>query len=181
MLIVGTVPHTGSHFLINMLEENGYSVLPKDEMMRHAVERNQRFYRFQHVYDSSMDLLTEYGRIAPVISPLRHPMSVAQSWKNRGKPIVKQDVHAPMIYLFHNLIELAQRVRVSFLPLDMPCRGARLNRVSEIAGRSLRTRWAYYGPGPVKPDVPLTEDDKAAVDELMTHPFFQQHYGVQHA
>lgn len=174
-LIIASVPHTGSHFLIDLVD---YTVLPKDDMMQHAVERNQRFYRFHHVYGGeSMEWLLKYGKMAPVISPLRHPMAVAQSWKNRGKPIVKHDVHAPMVQLFHNLIDLAQRVRVTFLPLDVPDRNARLRRVSEVAGRSLRTRWAIYGPGPVKPDIALTDSDREAVADLMQHPFFEPYYG----
>lgn len=174
-LIIASVPHTGSHFLIDMV---GYTVLPKDSMMKHAIERNQKFYRFHHVYGGeSMEWLLKFGQMAPVISPLRHPMSVAQSWKNRGKAITKEDRRAPMVDLFHNLIELAQRVRITFLPLDVPNRNLHLRRVSEVARRQLRTRWAFFGPGSVKPEIALTSSDRDAVTELMTHPFFEPYYG----
>jgi len=175
MLILASVPHTGSHFLIDLID---YTVLPKDDMFSKAVERNQRFYRFWHVYGGeSIECLLKFGKHAPVIAPLRHPMLVAQSWKNRGKPIVEHEVHAPMIKLFHNLIDLSRQVTMYFLPLDLPDRDQYLRRIETVAGRNFKTQWSYYGPGPVSPQVELTEDDRAAVRELMTDPFFERFYG----
>ena len=174
MLIIASVPHSGSHFLIDLID---YTVLPDESMLSHAVERNQRFYRFHHVYGGeSMEWLLKYGKLAPVISPLRHPMAVAQSWKNRGKPIAEHAVHAPMVRLFHNLIELSKRVRMYFLPLDHPERERYLRRIAEVAGRNFKTQWSYYGPGPVNPEIALTQADRDAVAELMTDPFFGEFY-----
>lgn len=175
ILIIASVPHTGSHFLIDLI---GYEVMRDKADIRHEVERNQRVYRFHHVYDGeSMEWLLKYGNIAPVISPLRHPMSVAQSWKNRGKPIDKHEVHAPMVRLFQNLIDLSKKVNMRFLPLDSPDRDQYLRRISDVARRNFKTQWAYYGPGPVNPTVPLTQSDRDAVDNLMTDPFFRLYYG----
>ncbi len=176
MLIIASVPHTGSHFLIDLID---YEILRDESDIKHALERNHKVYRFHHVYGGeSMEWLLKYGSMAPVISPLRHPMSVAQSWKNRGKPIIEHDVHAPMIELFQALIELSKQVKMYFLPLDHPMREQYLKRISDVAGRSFKTRWDRYGPIPSNPHQDLTVAEIDAVNELMTDPFFEQFYAA---
>lgn len=175
MLIIASVPHTGSHFLIDLID---YAILRDEADIKHALERNHKVYRFHHVYGGeSMEWLLKYGSMAPVISPLRHPMDVAQSWKNRGKPIIEHKVHAPMIELFHSLIELSKRIPMHFLPLDHPNREQYLKRISAVAGRTFKTRWDRFGPVPKNPHKELTEAEIEAVSDLMTDPFFGPFYG----
>ncbi len=173
-LIIASVPHTGSHFLIDL---TGYTVLDDPENISRAVERNLRVYCFRHVYGGeSIELLTKWGKMAPLISPLRHPMSVAQSWKNRGKPIFEIEQRASMIKLFHKLIDLSKAVKIHFLPLDLPNKQRYLDRICEVAKRRLKTNWVRFGPSDTKPHIPLTEADIEAVGELMTDPFFEPFY-----
>ena len=142
MIVLASVPHSGSRFVLKLLPQPVF---------------------FRHVYEGeSIEQIVALSRAYPVVVPLRHPLAVAQSWKDRGKPIASHPKHEPMVAMWRTLIDVVDPLYPRYLPIDVPDRDA------YFAG--LETDWV-----PVKdsnPHVPLTDEDRAAVSELLADPFF---------
>lgn len=163
------MPHTGSHFAVNTIG------LPLRNWDKGGVAA-QNLY---HVYDGeSLSIIKQaHSEGAMLVVPMRHPMSVAQSWANRGKPIVEHPVHEPMIKLFRNLIEHIVPLNPLYLPVDVPDREKYLAKLSKAVGRELKTSWDRVSHHDIRP-ARLFDDDIAAVIELLKDPFFRDfNYG----
>ena len=165
MIIVASCPHTGSHFAVNTIG------LPLRNWDRGGVSA-QNLY---HVYSGeSLEIIKRGAREgATLVVPMRHPMAVAQSWANRGKPIAEHPVHEPMIKLFRNLIEHVVPLNPLYLPVDVPNRDKYLRALSDVVGRELKTDWAPASHHEIAP-AKLFDDDIAAVHELLRDPFFEE-------
>lgn len=155
MILVASVPHTGSHFAVHTIG------LPA-----------QNLY---HVYEGeSLRIIKDaHESGALIVVPMRHPMQVAQSWANRGKPIVEHPVHEPMVRLFRSLIEHVVPLDPMYLPVDVPDREVYLRALSAALGKELVTDWAPEAHHEIRPAT-LDDDDIEAVRDLLADPFFKR-------
>lgn len=160
MILVPSVPHTGTHF------------------MRDLFKGKQEIH-LDHILPSTMDawrVLFEQGNAAVV--PMRHPFLVAESWKRRNK----DPLHLPE--LWHLLVEVIDPYDPQYLCLDKPeTRNAQLKAINERLDLNLTTSWpriceAGISPINVSYDVRLNNIELAAtaglIDDL--HQFFERWY-----
>jgi hypothetical protein len=149
VILVASVPHSGSRFVLKLLGKPAF---------------------FWHVYQGeSLEYITELGKFCPVVVPLRHPRAVAQSWVNRGKPIRTHAKHEAMCVMFRTLIDVVDKLKPLYLPVDVPNRDEYLSALKGVAGE-LHTNWEPVTDG--LPQKALSEDDELAVSELLADPFF---------
>lgn len=146
-MIIASVPHTGSRFTQSLFQKKPV---------------------FLHVYKG--ESIEEIIKHSQIIVPLRHPLAVAQSWVNRGKPIRWHPKHEAMCVMWRTLIDVVAPLLPMYLPLDLPSRDHYLHRISAAIGEKLDTDWSTVSDN--LPSKPLTDDDKSAVAELMADPFF---------
>ena len=106
----------------------------------------------------------------PIIIPLRHPISVAKSWRVRGEPL------EAMFDQWALLAEIVDVSRPLFLPVDHPERDEFLREMSGQLNMDLQTRWKKYGSKPGSNDVVLTPVDTLAVQELIANTFLKYFY-----
>jgi len=67
-----SVPHTGTHFTLRMLEDAGYTPLGLFEETR-----ERRIVRYGHVLkQGQVDKALELSKTRPLVVPLRHPYRV---------------------------------------------------------------------------------------------------------
>jgi hypothetical protein len=148
-VIIASVPHSGSRFVSALLG------VP-----------------FWHVYQGeSLEKILGHDVI---VVPLRHPMKVAQSWKNRGKPIVSHPKHEPMIAMWRTLIDVIAPLEPLYVPVDSENRDVYLAKLGKATKRRLKTDWRGKSDGYLL--TPLNDEDEAAVRTLLADPFFEQFY-----
>ena len=167
MIVVASVHHTGTNFvwqhLLAGVPEVGmdygrYSTYqpPKNGFVRIHCDRAQHEY------------LQWWLNRCVCIVPLRHPISVAESWKARGKDlselagqwqILKNEVdpHDPM-----------------YLPVDSPERMNWLDTISRHVNQELQTGWPVVMS--CHKSAQLTDDERASVLETMADGFFNRFY-----
>lgn len=85
----------------------------------------------------------------PIIVAMRHPLSVAKSWRARSEPVEK------MFEQYQLLIELCELSRPIFLPVDHPERDDFLHFMGKELGLTLETDWAKYGHRPDHPSAQI--------------------------
>lgn len=149
-MIVASVPHSGSRFV--------------SELVRAP---------FLHVYTTG-ESLGEIRKHDVIVVPVRHPMAVAQSWKNRGKPIVSHPKHEPMMAMWRTLIDVIAPLKPYYVPVDSENREQYLAKLGKRIRRKLTTDWRKVSDGYLI--TPLNDEDEAAVKELLADPFFEQFY-----
>ena len=104
----------------------------------------------------------------PVVIPLRHPFSVAHSWKNRGEQL------DDMFKQWELLIQTVDRCNPWFVPVDHPERQHFLDELADDTGLALETRWKKYGS---KPGMAyLDPDEQELVNQLVATEFVQAFY-----
>ena len=83
MIVVTSVPHSGTHFVAHHLLEE----LPNKRSLGYFSPPAPTTGKYVcHTYDESMqDLTNALDNGNPCIVPIRHPLKVAVSWKRRGK------------------------------------------------------------------------------------------------
>ncbi len=104
----------------------------------------------------------------PIIVPLRHPFSVAHSWRLRG------DRLEDMFEQWRLLIQCCDRCEPYYLPVDHPEREGFLDELREATGAPIETRWKKYGHKPCMAF--LTPDELRQVNELCASEFVQAFY-----
>lgn len=101
---------------------------------------DQKTSRLSGDQGDPVDVLERAMEECPVVVPLRHPASVAVSWKSRGKPL---DV---LYALWELLTERVHRFSPLYIPIDAPeRRDARLQAVSEAISKQIETNWPVVG------------------------------------
>jgi hypothetical protein len=165
MVVIASVPHSGSHFAVETVG------LP----LRSRAPGGVAYANLWHVYSGeSLKYIKENAEGGMVVVPLRHPLAVAQSWANRGKPIAEHPVHEPMIRLWRNLIEHVVPLKPYYLPVDIEKRETYLKRLGKALGREIKTTWHRVSHHPVERAAQLFDDDIEAVLDLIKHPFFKE-------
>lgn len=138
MAIVASTPHSGSHFLANLLN------LP-----------------FRHYYKGE---IADLEREDWIFTPLRNPYAQARSWKKRGKSVLPDDTaRESLTQMWDSLLRL-RRTPV-FLPLDTGSRDEHLRVIEHVLRREISTDWAplNHEPG----HVTLTDDEMRAIKQYM--------------
>ncbi len=120
MLLI-SVPHSGTHFVRYHLLKGFGSTL-------HA----------EHIWPGREHDLATMARKRPTIIPLRHPVSVAQSWKDRGNQAKKL---GELRDFWARLIEYIDPHNPNYLPLDSPARAMYLDDFNNRHGYGLTTDW----------------------------------------
>lgn len=122
MILVPTIPSTGTHFMRDHLLVNEQKVV-------------------DHIWPADMDRWADRMQgIKSIIVPLRHPWKVALSWKARessGRPPV---IDLPMWW--RNLVGRIDPVRPYYLPIDqVELRDSCLENINVNLDLELRTDW----------------------------------------
>ncbi len=104
----------------------------------------------------------------PIIVPMRHPFSVAHSWRLRGELVEK-------MFAQYKMLEAICAVSTPlFLPVDHPDRDDYLELMSAVLETPLTTDWAKYAhkPGTVFID----SRARADIAALVAKPFCGKFY-----
>lgn len=106
----------------------------------------------------------------PIIVSLRHPISVALSWRSREDSVEK---------MFDQWAYLVQIIAVSkplFLPVDHPEKQEYLDELSRYVGKPLETDWKKYGNRPVTPPAELSSGEIDQCNQLVATTFLSDFY-----
>lgn len=169
MICVASIPHSGSHFVVNTI---GYP-------LRNGPHGgNAKVQNLWHVYPGE-SLDTIKARVEAgwhLVVPMRSPRAIAQSWANRGKPILPHPVHNCLLELVRNLIHIIAPLGPLYLPVDVPDREKYLKRLNQALREDFRTDWvpaAHHEPIGGR-NATLSDAERLAVEELIDDPFFRR-------
>ncbi len=169
LVIITSVPHTGTHFMVDLI---GLPTCEDDPKTLNEVIAGDREdnYLLRHTYlqGGNLAFIEKWGDQAVMVSPLRHPMVTAQSWKNKNMVI------SQMVDYFHNMITMTHQPL--YLPLDAPCRYQRLEEIRAATGLPCVTEWGVVHPGNHYHRT-LSDREIVLVRELMRESFFVNIYG----
>jgi hypothetical protein len=165
MIVVASVHHTGTNFvfqhLLNGMRQVGmghYRYV--DEPMP-----AKSFTRIHCDMDQSGFLEWWLLRCECVV-PMRHPVSVAESWKARGKDL------ANLARQWSTLKTQVEPYEPSYLPLDVEDKEKWLTEFNEKTGLNIHTQWPVVMS--CNKSATLTETERAAVVEVMDDGFFDR-------
>lgn len=102
----------------------------------------------------------------PTIVPFRHPMSIAESWKKRGKPLSNLAVQ---YQIFREAVACNNPF---YLPLDAPNREEYLDQIRKRIGMPIETSWPVIGSENSTATLTRVEEDQ--VRHMMSDGFFGQ-------
>jgi len=87
-ILIPTVKHTGTHYLIDILHGR-YAKLLKDGRVcinkQSCTKKNHNYNLLTAHFDIRADVLIEMSKTMKTVIPLRHPALIAVSWKVRPK------------------------------------------------------------------------------------------------
>lgn len=147
-----TIPHTGTHFVLNLLGGS------RDEL---ADWMNKKFYAnghdfyVSHIYRLPLFEMMESEGYT-LVTPIRHPMTTVKSWydKYQKEPIVVPDDLSDKVAeiekyvkpdfvpnLYKSLVVASQLYDINFIPIDSPRREEYLRKFNEKFRLGLRTSW----------------------------------------
>ena len=168
-LVIPTVQHTGTLFLVGLLKDAGFEVCtfrskPKTDHSLH----------YGHCWPGELKYMRPLLRECQAIVPLRHPALVYEAWKRRHR------THLELILQWQTLITEVDKFSPLYLPIDIPFRNAHLKRIGDTLGIDLATDWEpkhsftdTHWLNPV--DVELIEEMEYFHDQ----PFFHRFYGTR--
>lgn len=122
MIVVPTIPHTGTHFMRYHLLVDHHNLV-------------------EHIWPKQVDLWWPMFKNNPILVPLRDPWQVAMSWKKRAHlPGALQLEELPIWWRL--LIDVIDPLRPYYLPIDQPMvRDRCLERINSQLGLNLATDW----------------------------------------
>ena len=133
VIVVTSVPHTGSQFVTQHLLAGAGLSSPND------------FY-FQHVEDTTVPLMRKLMRDGwPCIVPMRHPSKVAGTWTGRGLELYT------LRNYWRRLILAIDPLGPLYLPIDVPNRQDYLDLINEATCLDLKTDWPVTGSTGLSP------------------------------
>ena len=131
MIVVPSIPHTGTHFVRDHLLRN----LPEMIHVEHCWPQwddERKFYTY------SAELENKLIDARAILIPLRRPRNIASSWIRRGKPLIE----LPRWYLVVFWILERFRTKAFLLPIDDTVRRHRfLEYFCEHTQLELDTSW----------------------------------------
>ena len=96
-------------------------------------------YFYAHVGYVQLGELRRLAKQYPCLVPMRHPMSVALSYKARRENI------EVMTDYFRRLVTAIDPLKPFYLPLDVPNRQHYLDLINDVTGLELTTDWHVHG------------------------------------
>ena len=127
MIVVTSVPYTGSQFVTQHLLGGAGLSSPNDVY-------------FQHVENGTTPMLRKRMLDGwPCIVPMRHPLKVAGTWTGRG-----QSLHT-LWDSWRRLILAIDPLGPLYLPIDVPNRQTYLDAINEEILVELKTDWPVIG------------------------------------
>ena len=164
MILIASVHHTGTNFvwqhLLNGMTEVGmnYShyVIPPAYLCFVRIHCDL----LQHKY------LEYWMKRAHCIVPMRHPLSVAASWKARDKDLSELPGQWQIL---KNEVALYDPM---YLPIDSPDRNNWLHAISRKIDQEIQTDWPVVMS--CNKSAELTEAEREAVVAVMADGFFDR-------
>lgn len=133
MILVPTIRHTGSHFILDLLGSDvGCAKNPGQQ------DGTPGEIIWDHV-DANLKFFADLGSRHPMVIPLRHPKVAAASWRGRGKD---QKV---MISHFRMVLDHLDPLDPLYLPIDSEDRTHFLNEIRNELDMPLKTNWEPLG------------------------------------
>ena len=162
IILVPTVPHTGTRFLTDKLFGSvGYerfNVLTGE----HVYEKNDRVILHSHFqkrrYLDICELVWKY----PIMSSLRKPYSILQSWKKRKAD--SNNFYAQCLQGFTFIYR--HWPIMSILPIEEENRDVYLENLSDTFNVILRTDWAKHESCGIRKDIELTTEENNMIAVL---------------
>lgn len=171
-IVIASIPHTGTHFFIKLFQELGFGGLRRHGEPMPGV--TDAFYTGHILTRDDIEAALRLGDTRPIVSPMRHPYLVEETWLRRGPRDMTELPKA-----FRTLAHRFSHAHV--VPLDAPgVREERFQGLCEAIGREIETDWAithslqktaYMDPSQLTPSPEI----RAVVDELAW--FFEPMYG----
>lgn len=168
-MIVTSVPHSGTHFVVYELLKDYTDV--RDDDFKAGLWKYQ-----SHTYSNAMDELKRLlSQGHPCIVPVRHPVLVAQSWKRRGKEPLES------IPFWSRLINEIHQYHPFYIPIDMMyARDAALSVINQRLKIKLETDWPIVrDSGPRDTKILLSKKEESEILGFMDEEprFFEEfHY-----
>ena len=157
-----SIPHTGTHFVRDrLLRPAGI-----DYIDRHIWPDPGRYESLRHRVE-------EYKRAGAIITPIRHPLAVAKSWKRRGRPINE------LAQWWRQLVKQIDPLGPYYLPLDSKLRDAALDKINRDLALNLDPLdWPVLrDPTREYPPADLTDQERSLVlSEHYDPAFFGRWY-----
>lgn len=124
--VIPTIQHTGTKLLARMFR--GYhwaSFIEETE--------EERVLYLGHLNRNTIENIKKLEY--PIITTVRHPYLVAESWKRRGKPL------SELIQNFRLLVDEIDKLNPLYLPIDVDNRQQHLDVINLELGLNLETDW----------------------------------------
>lgn len=155
MIVVSTIPHSGSRLLVDEILKTPWQAL--------ANKPKPGFNYFEHIYTHNAPLHKMRMEQYSAIVTLRHPLLVASSWKQRGMDI------GEMCVCWYILVEQLDKYEPLYLPIDAKDRDEYLNKINQKLGLDLQTDWPLVN-SKFHTDKPIDlGEDQAQVDRLISN------------
>ncbi len=165
MVVIASVHHTGTNFvwqhLLNGMTQVGMNYDPSG---RNRPPKNA-FVRI-HCDFGQYQYLEWWCRQFPVIVPMRHPLTVAESWKARDKDL------SPLPAQWNILKNEVHQYNPLYLPIDHPDREAWLDAIRRKLGIQIQTDWPVVMS--CNKSAELTDEERADVVAVMADGFFDR-------
>lgn len=166
MLVLTSVPGSGTHFVLDQL----FHDWKRGGLRNPGLWDQDKIYYSQHSYAKALSGLLELAEKHTLIIPLRHPMAVAQTTKNRGQHLTM------MVECFRTIIDYLDKFDPCYLPLDRPDRQEYLTRLNERCGTKFETDWPVirHETRNDRQERLILEGEASLVNKLMEDPFFSR-------
>ena len=139
-VLLVTLRHSGSHSALSILEEK-YQRHAMTENFRRDVGITKPPLWFCHSEPENMALIHKrMSECGLLISTMRNPVAIAESWIHRGLPLDKW-----FMDMWTNLFKLQAEYDGMWLPVDTPDRDMRLQAISKRLCVDIKTDWTHKG------------------------------------
>lgn len=171
MIIVPTIRHTGSHFVLHLLGVKGRV---NCFTWRTAQQASHNSVVFDHVLPHQRHIYLDLIKRHTTIVPLRHPYLTQKSWQDRNRDL--DDMIAMWEVMANDIAPLDPH----FLPLDVDNRDDYLHNINRTSGLYLQTDWTPQGER--KGNSATRHTDVSPVPEVEAlceriEPFLRSFYG----
>jgi hypothetical protein len=137
-----SIPHTGTHFVLNLLGGHRENLL---DWMNKVFEASGHEFYVSHTY-----LLPVFERVVDhgfnIVMPMRHPITTVRSWRNweaksdiEHKTELVKSKYVPRMY--KNIITIDQLYDINYISVDSPNREQLLDDFNKKFGLNLSTEW----------------------------------------
>ena len=167
LVVIPSVWHTGTHFMVDQVvpDFTPHHFDHRTWIAGSPVGDIQVRCHCEPAYENS---LKRWGKEAQCLVPIRHPMSVAESWKARGK-VNRFSELAEQWMLLKKYISPHNPL---YLPVDSPDRESWLEKIRIFLDSDIQTDWPVVMSS--NKSATLTEAERATVLEVMADGFFDR-------